>query len=348
VCPKQSRWSSTLTLAQDHGETSSRSSFPRHCLQDKQERGARSFDCQVPSLLQEPQGASNCVEAARRQRPTGPQIAGCGTFNLNLDIPLCLIPSLQVAKALASLTVDTPLESSCAQDEEKSAEECGSYGNVAADVATNTEKYIEKYNETIMEYLADWEKTVTSRITAGNGKVDEARREFLHYEQKVKDLRASHEKATKAGKTIKADNVKKLDRNVEKYESAKDTHDKLNAALCSMIKEMVEESWRDLYPLLINIFRLDLSKAMDEVMVVGAFKTTAETLKELAEQEGIKGHNRFEELAGLHPELNKTEKSPPKKTSSARSDQAEISSDDVSVVSNESPTSVAAPVTTSV
>ena len=178
-----------------------------------------------------------------------------------------------------------------------------SYSSVHDAVSAKTKSYVQKYQQFIVSYVEEWEKTVTTRIDNGLKKAEEQRRELDHYQKKVESLRLTTNKAMAQGKSVKSDTAEKLKRNEEKLVTAKQTYNKLTSALCLLMDEVAERSWRDLHPLLIKCAQFDMTMAQDESRILSSFSQVVNKLKEVATANGISPQHRLKDLGSLNPEL---------------------------------------------
>lgn len=189
---------------------------------------------------------------------------------------------------------------------DRPAESVCSYASVHDKLAAKHNGYVQKYQQFVLQYVVEWEKTVTTRVENGLKKVEEQRRELNHYQKKVEALRISSNKVMASGKSLKGDQAEKLKRNEEKLISAKQSYNKMASALCILMDEIAERYWRDLHPVMIKATQFDMTIASDEAKITAELNQVVSKLKQVADQNGITAQDRLKDLGSLNPELLST------------------------------------------
>ena len=208
---------------------------------------------------------------------------------------------LEVAKAINSLTVDTPLFG-CAGDIPANNASVGTVdggGATASDnnnnnnnssttdlvIAnngnTNTNSkdsyaaihlalhrknklYHDKYTEHILTYAAEWERVLTTRINGHLKQSETLRVDLDHYAKKVEDLHKTINRTMTKGKPVSDDNVDRLKRNEAKLIQARMEYDRFVNDLCGYMEEVMSRGWKDLHPLLVKMAQFDATLCNEE------------------------------------------------------------------------------------
>jgi hypothetical protein len=149
-----------------------------------------------------------------------------------------------------------------------------SFYAVYMDVSEQVNIYATNFESQALEYLIEWEHVATTRVDRGKAEVEQLRKTFLHYTQKVDKLRNQINKEEAKGKVIKDDKLEKLKRNEDKLEEASEEFEAAAAPLCYLIEEIVVHAYKDLYPLLRLLMKWDTDRSTVEKQIFGEFKTT--------------------------------------------------------------------------
>lgn len=181
-----------------------------------------------------------------------------------------------------------------------------SYASVHDSLAAKNKSYLDKYQQFVINYVLEWEKVVTGRVNNGLKVTEDLRRDLDHYQKKVEALRLSTNKALANGKQVKSDTAEKLKRNEEKLIAAKQGYNKAATDLCILMEEVTERSWRDLHPLLLKCAQFDMTIASDESNILASLNAVVNTLKTIANNNGISPQPRLKDLATVKPELLST------------------------------------------
>lgn len=181
-----------------------------------------------------------------------------------------------------------------------------SYASVHDTLSAKHKSYAEKFKQHVLDYLVEWEKAVRTRIDNGLKKADDMRRDLDHYQKKVESLRISASQAIGKGKQVKPEAQEKLKRNEEKLLAAKQNFNQVTSALCILMEEVTERSWRDLHPALVKAAQFDMTLASDEAKILSNLQQVVSALKDVANKNGISAQHRLKDLASLKPELLST------------------------------------------
>eukprot|EP00538_Stauroneis_constricta_P013209 CAMPEP_0119571558 /NCGR_PEP_ID=MMETSP1352-20130426/44177_1 /TAXON_ID=265584 /ORGANISM="Stauroneis constricta, Strain CCMP1120" /LENGTH=569 /DNA_ID=CAMNT_0007621239 /DNA_START=684 /DNA_END=2393 /DNA_ORIENTATION=+ len=235
---------------------------------------------------------------------------------------------LAVANHVADMCRDSPLVQDIGSSVAAPEKNAGKNGNAAApadysapvvdssngstymSIHTAAERkgalYASKYKQHVIDYVIEWEKVITTRVTNGLKKWEQVRVETDHYHKKVETLRQSANTAMSKGKQVDPKSADKLTRNEEKWIQARQTHQKVTTDLCILIDEIVNRSWRDLHPLLIKLTQFDMTTADDTSRCMQQLTAVVANLKTLAANEGVKPQARLSDLQSLDPSILNT------------------------------------------
>lgn len=97
-----------------------------------------------------------------------------------------------------------------------------------------------EYQQHILAFVTAWTEAVTSKVEAELQTYDKLEESLYHYEVKVDELR----------KKSKGPTSSRLTRNYKKLASAGQKRDDQLEKACYLLKAVVENSWKDLYPLI--------------------------------------------------------------------------------------------------
>lgn len=136
----------------------------------------------------------------------------------------------------------------------------------------------------LVEYVTDWADIVSHHVSTKYNDYHKLRQSLNHYNRKMEALLAEEQRLKEKGKAMKPKQIEKLERNEDKLDSARDTHDEAGESLCMFIDEVVHRSWKDAYPLLQKTidFECDFEASRAEIFA------KLESTSQLAEAIGIK------------------------------------------------------------
>jgi hypothetical protein len=149
-----------------------------------------------------------------------------------------------------------------------------SFYAVYMDVSEQVNIYATNFENQAVEYLMEWEHVATTRVDRSKAEVEQLRKTFLHYTQKVDKLRNQINKEETKGRVIKEEKLEKLKRNEDKLEEASEEFEAAAAPLCYLIEEIVVHAYKDLYPLIRLLMKWDADRSTVEQRIFGEFKTT--------------------------------------------------------------------------
>lgn len=240
---------------------------------------------------------------------------------------------LEVAKAINSLTVDTPLFS-CAGDIPAAAavgtvdggappgennnnsasntthlvivtnsntttnSSNDSYAAIHLALHRKNKLYHDKYTEHILTYATEWERILTTRINGHLKQSETLRVDLDHYAKKVEDLHKTINKTMTKGKPVSDDNVDKLKRNEAKLIQARAEYDRFVNDLCGYMEEVMIRGWKDLHPLLVKMAQFDTTLCNEESsLLTRSMTSVTDRLKNMKnDHPGLTPLGRLKEL----------------------------------------------------
>lgn len=128
---------------------------------------------------------------------------------------------------------------------------------------------LKEYQVELINYIANWEGTVTTRIATELKHVDRLYKNFVRYVNKVESLKVSAEKK----KALKDSDLEKISRNESKLRTAKKEYHRMLVNVTLLTEEVTERGWKDMLPLMIRIINFDVDVA----------RATADRLDQLVE-----------------------------------------------------------------
>ena len=162
-----------------------------------------------------------------------------------------------MAEALSALSHDTPYATSMADATQA----------LRTVSQTTLDRRAVDSQTKLLDYIDLWQSTVTTRIQNDMQQTNALRREVDHYTTKVDALhQAKIRKLTKGQQQEFApggSGTEKMDRNEQKLQHAQQVYRKAAREHYWMLDEVVNRSWRDLHPILLQLLQLDTALAKD-------------------------------------------------------------------------------------
>eukprot|EP00980_Cylindrotheca_fusiformis_P023664 scaffold10725_cov147-Cylindrotheca_fusiformis.AAC.5 len=125
-------------------------------------------------------------------------------------------------------------------------------GIVAARSVTN-------YQEEVLDYISEWAKIVTTIVDSELDTFDRLEEQLYHYEVKVDRLR----KKFKGKKNIE------LSRHEKKLRDAREERKEQLKKVCFILKAILEDSWRDFRPLVMQTLTWEMRRVSGELDTYG-------------------------------------------------------------------------------
>jgi len=174
-----------------------------------------------------------------------------------------------------------------------------SYASVHQSMANRNKMYIDRYKQFVVDYAVEWEKVVVTRISNDLKTSEKFRIDLDHYQTKVESLRKSVNSTMAKGKLVDPKKSEQLKRNEDKLTRSRAEYEDFASQLCVLIEEVTERAWKDLHPLLIKMAQFDATLSSDEAKLFADLNTVTNSLKNIAQQHGLKPQARLKELSQL-------------------------------------------------
>ena len=204
-------------------------------------------------------------------------------------------------------------------------EDGGSYYLVHKQVYKETNSYLKKHSK-LVDYVEDWEKTVTARVQSMHSEYQKLRKgtsqstliitnfaqaltilSFIpglnHYVFKVDSLQAEKRKSEEKNRDMPPKRLEKLERNRTKLMGTRKSHDAAGVDLIILIDEIVNRCWKDAFPLLHNSASFETEFSAMQARVHSSLSSTLVMLDQVSRKESIlPSDNRLKSLASSSPE----------------------------------------------
>ena len=134
-----------------------------------------------------------------------------------------------------------------------------SMASVVALARIHSSRSVTEYQQQILAYVTTWTEAVTSKVENELQAYDKLEETLYHYEVKVDDLRAKS----------KGNTSTKLTRNYKKLAIAGQKRDEQLHKVCYLLKAVVENSWKDLFPLIEQTMVWETNRRDGQVDTIG-------------------------------------------------------------------------------
>jgi hypothetical protein len=142
-----------------------------------------------------------------------------------------------------------------------------------------------RFHHEVIDYIAEWERIVTTRVDAELKEAKKLRETFNHYQTKVDGLRKKVNDLEAKEKKPSPAQTEKLERNEKKLDDASKEYEAYAGRLCILLEEVTACAWKDLIPLLQALMKWEAGRAAHEAEVFAELKKeTAVRLSEAAEK----------------------------------------------------------------
>ena len=196
-----------------------------------------------------------------------------------------------------------------ANSEDSTGNVC-SYASIHTDMAAQSKVFDDRYAKFVVDYVVDWERILTNRISAGLKREEQLRIELDHYQRKVEGMRVTANVTLAKGKMVDPKTAEKLSRNEEKLLNSRKDYEIFKNSLCLLIDETTLRSWKDLHPLLVKMTQFDVTMARAEAKVFSQLDAVINNLKTFADQNNLTGESRLSNVESMNPyELSGTTQS---------------------------------------
>lgn len=205
----------------------------------------------------------------------------------------------QIATQVTSLSENSPLYD-CAG---ALGNQDTSYSAIHQRLNAKVQGYADKYTQFVVDYVIEWDKVITARVTTGLKTTEQHRRDLDHYQRKVEEMRGAANKILAKGKQVDDKTQEKLKRNEEKLIKAKELYNTTARDMCMVMEEATDRSWKDLHPILVKMAQFDMTLANDEAKALQELESVVTALKGLASTHDLKAAGRLKELQTQEPSL---------------------------------------------
>ena len=165
-----------------------------------------------------------------------------------------------------------------------------SYASVNSTLIEASRSSEDIFEEKVIDYAVEWKKLVSLAFMSEHGEVIAAKKDFEHYKKKVETLRSNLASSRAHHKEITPLSSEKFDRNEEKLEDAEKSYKKHKRHLIYLVDELIENAWKDLYPLLMRIFQFHVNDAQDRAIILSELHDVMSNLSTSARDNGIDPH----------------------------------------------------------
>ena len=195
----------------------------------------------------------------------------------------------QVAKAIGDISAESPIYvyAGAPAGTDGSDETTVSYASVHNVLASRHEMYTERYLQFVVEYAAEWERAVVTKITASLKKAEKLRVDLDHYQSKLDGMQHSMRNAVDRGKAVDPNQQERIRRNADKLQRARDEYESFVSALCVLLEEVTGSCWKDLQPLLTKIIQFEHTINADEARFLQNINHALDALEDVARKHGL-------------------------------------------------------------
>lgn len=183
----------------------------------------------------------------------------------------------QLLESLDNMAQGTPLE------EIVKARNAACY-STALEVQ-QVETLLEKFQREVVEYVGEWEKTVSSRVGAELKHLQGLNQSYERYRLKVDGLHNSLENAKKKART-RPQTISQLEEklvwNESKLRNAKREYRRNLIAVTLLTEEVTDRAWKELVPLLLRLMDLDVKSSQTASEMAGTVTNLRNEMVQLA------------------------------------------------------------------
>lgn len=144
----------------------------------------------------------------------------------------------------------------------------------------------DQFEEAILDYAIEWKQLVTLKFTSGIKQVKDSHRIMDHYERKVDTLR-ERVLTRVIGNEAPSRLAEKLERNEEKLRQANRTFEKHERNFGLRVDVAIDESWKDLYQLIVRLFTFDAKSSQQQAMVLSDLDNILNGLSLVGREHGL-------------------------------------------------------------
>jgi hypothetical protein len=223
---------------------------------------------------------------------------------------------LDLMDKLKQLAIQSPVENKVVGGNGKESSS-STVASIMQKVSQHVKTHNQHYQKQILQYVVDWESTVTTRIDALTEEYRKVHTRLDHYRTKVSNLRKNTNKKMEAAAAKAAQNPpssptttttttmgvpvrlqEKLQRNEGKLDQSWKIHQRCTANLCHVLEETTRQGWQDLVPLLLEYLQweMDRTARLSDTMI--AMAVISQELRQTLESERTKRLEYFEKIRG--------------------------------------------------
>ena len=155
-----------------------------------------------------------------------------------------------------------------------------SFATVHYDYGTEASTRLDNYQEEVIAYVTDWERTVTTRVATELKHVEKRYKEFERYHLKVETLKSAVAKK----KTVKDTDHAKISRNESKLRTARKEYRRNLVSVTLLTEEVTERGWKDLLPLVVRMIEHDVETSNKTAELMGQLSKVQEELEALGQR----------------------------------------------------------------
>ncbi len=150
--------------------------------------------------------------------------------------------------------------------------------------ATSRE-HADLFEDHIIDYIKEWSDIVSHKFEMEMKEMKEYREEKKRRKQQVKQLRSHRDKMYSINKDKAEDETPKLLYKEDKLEVANHRYEKHKKILAQIIEELIDGSWKDLYPLMANIYQLEMDTTNKKVAILGGLQNSIDKLSKITREQ---------------------------------------------------------------
>ena len=162
-----------------------------------------------------------------------------------------------------------------------------SFATVTENLSKSSLLHESEFEEKVIDYTIEWEKIVSVKFKSELKEASESRKVLEKYQKKVGHLRSNKQKLLAKGKDPSKAAEEKLVRNEGKLEDAEHNFEKHQTNLGRLSEQFIEKSWKDLYPLLVQLMELDLGSSKERQVITLDLQDVLKDLTDTAEKNEI-------------------------------------------------------------
>lgn len=148
----------------------------------------------------------------------------------------------------------------------------------------------------LVEYVQQWEQTVTNRVKSRYFEYAKHRNSLNHYAKKMEQLLHEEERLREKGRAIKPKQKEKMERNEHKLTGSRETHDSAGESLLMLLDEVLVRSWKDAYPLLNKSIRCEVDYAAIQQKHMSNLGATLEALDGIGQKKSVSMDGRLDQF----------------------------------------------------